>query len=128
MVAATRAVEKGAVDGATLSHSIRQIAEAHRGRRAYRPASSQYNVHGDGACPDCTYSAPFAGNHEILGLLVGESDQTIALSALCPPNCARRFDGNALHGSLGDRYPTAVQILLESLIQLIETTELEFGH
>lgn len=53
-------------------------------------------------------SAPFARYHEVLGLFVGERDQ--------------------IHGSFGHGYPAAIQILLQSLVELIETTKLEFGH
>lgn len=74
-----------------------------------------------------THSAPAAGNHEILGLLVGEGDEAESkMSARVQLYWGSR--ANSLHGSLGNRDSSAVQVLLQSLVELIETAKLQFSH
>lgn len=79
------------------------------------------------ACVEGTHSAPAAGNHEVLGLLVGESDKAESRRSARVQLC-RSGRANSLHGSLGNRDSSAVQVLLQSLVELIETAELQFGH
>jgi hypothetical protein len=74
-----------------------------------------------------THSAPTAGNHEVLGLLVGESDKAEDCMSACVQLLAER-SANSLHGSLGDGDSSAVEVLLQSLVELIETAQLQFGH
>jgi len=40
-----------------------------------------------GGCFVDTHSAPAAGNHEVLGLLVGECDQAESFVSECVSNC-----------------------------------------
>jgi hypothetical protein len=54
-----------------------------------------------------THSAPAAGNHEVLGLLVGESDQAEDCVSACVLGSSER-SANSLHGSLGNRDSSAV--------------------
>jgi hypothetical protein len=67
-----------------------------------------------------THSAPAAGNHEVLGLLVGESDQAEDCVSACVLGSSER-SANSLHGSLGNGDSSAVEVLLQSLVELIET-------
>jgi hypothetical protein len=69
----------------------------------------------------CTHSAPAAGNHKVLGFLVGESDQAKGC-VLAYVYCSFwEQSANSLHGSLGNRDSSAVKVLLQSLVELIET-------
>lgn len=48
------------------------------------------------------------------------------MSVLVYMRCDSRAD--SLHGCLGNRNPSTVQVLLQSLVELIETAQLQLGH
>jgi hypothetical protein len=78
-----------------------------------------------------TYRSPATGDHKVLGLLVRECYQAAGAEwsvklLYTTPQLGKA--SNSLHGCLGDGYPPAVEVLLQSLIELVQSAQLQFSH
>ena len=82
-----------------------------------------------------TYGSPSAWHHEVFWFFVCEGDEAVRSVSVCPWLWSGRDvevphdkKCDILHSSFRHGYPSAVQVLLQSLVEFRKPSKLELGH
>ena len=110
----------------TLQCSSHCSAAARRGRLACRSKRLVSSHHNNGVRVS-THRSPSRWYHPVFGLLVCECNEAAGIvSLMC--QSALSIDGGLLNRCLRYGYPATLEVLSQTLVQFVETAQLQLGH